>query len=54
MSDEKTADAICRETGAKKMLLHSCHNLSREEIEEGATYVALMRKNLENLKEALN
>ena len=54
MSDEETADAICRETGAKKMLLHSCHNLSRKEIEEGATYIALMRKNLENLKEALN
>ncbi|WP_455600447.1 metal ABC transporter substrate-binding protein [Cloacibacillus sp.] len=54
MSNEKTADAICRETGARKMLLHACHNISREEYESGATYVKLMRKNLENIKEALN
>ena len=54
MSNEKTADAICRETGARKMLLHACHNISREEFESGATYVKLMRKNLENIKEALN
>lgn len=54
MSNEKTADAICQETGAHKRLLHSCHNLSRAEFEAGATYISLMRKNLESLKEALN
>ncbi|MDO5114574.1 MAG: metal ABC transporter substrate-binding protein [Synergistaceae bacterium] len=54
MSNEKTADAICQETGAQKRLLHSCHNLSRAEIDGGASYISLMRKNLEALKEALN
>ena len=54
MSNEKTADAICRETGAKKLLLHSCHNVTPEELDSGATYVGLMRVNLKNLKEALN
>ncbi len=53
MSNEKTADAICQETGARKRLLHSCHNLSRADFEAGATYISLMRKNLEGLKEAL-
>ena len=54
LSNEKIADAICRETGARKLILHSCHNLSLADFEGGATYTGLMRKNLENLKEALN
>ena len=53
MSNEKTAEAICNETGAKKTLLHSCHNLSRSEYEQGATYISLMRNNLNSLREAL-
>ena len=53
MSTEKTAEAICNETGAKKTLLHSCHNLSRSEYEQGATYISLMRNNLNSLREAL-
>lgn len=54
MSNEKTADTICRETGAKKLMLHSCHNLSKDEIKNNETYITLMRKNLKNLREALN
>ncbi|MEG1825512.1 MAG: zinc ABC transporter substrate-binding protein, partial [Cloacibacillus sp.] len=54
LSNENTTDAICRETGAKKRLLHSCHNLSLAEMQGGVTYIGLMRKNLESLKEALN
>ena len=54
LSNENTSDAICRETGAKKRLLHSCHNLSLAEMQGGVTYIGLMRKNLESLKEALN
>ncbi|MCR5336360.1 MAG: metal ABC transporter substrate-binding protein [Synergistes sp.] len=54
MSNEKTADTICRETGAKKLMLHSCHNLSKDEIKNNETYITLMRNNLKNLREALN
>lgn len=49
-STGKTADMLCGETGAKKSLLHSCHNVTKEEWENGETYVSLMRKNLENIK----
>ena len=53
-SNQKIADAIVEETGAKKLLLHSCHNLTSEQMNNGVTYLDLMRDNLENLKEALN
>ena len=53
-SDEKTADAIVAATGCEKWLLHSCHNVSREDYENGVTYLDLMRGNLESLKKAVN
>lgn len=54
LSDPKTARAISEETGAKMLLFHSCHNVSKEELENGATYLSLMKQNLENLKKGLN
>ncbi len=53
-SNHKVADSISEATGAKAMLLHSCHNVSRKDLEKGVTYLELMRKNVESLKEALN
>jgi zinc transport system substrate-binding protein len=53
LSNEKIADAVCEETGAKKLMLHACHNITRADLEGGATYLSLMRQNVENLKEAL-
>lgn len=52
-SSEKMADTICGETKAKKLLFHSCHNVTKDEFESGITYVELMNKNLTALKEAL-
>ncbi len=52
LSTPRTAKLIAEETGAQMLLLHSCHNLSKEE--QGETYLSLMRKNLENLKIGLN
>ncbi|MCQ4022944.1 MULTISPECIES: metal ABC transporter substrate-binding protein [unclassified Ruminococcus] len=54
MSNHAVADAICKETGAKALLFHSCHNLTRDETNAGETYLSLMNKNLKNLKIALN
>lgn len=48
------ARSISEETGAKMLLFHSCHNVSAAEFKEGANYLDLMKKNLENLKTALN
>ncbi len=53
LSNERMADTICEATGAKKLLFHSCHNVSKSDFEGGATYVSLMRQNIENLKEAV-
>lgn len=53
-SSQKTARILAEETGAEIRLFHSCHTVSYQEIEQGATYVTLMEKNVEVLKEALN
>lgn len=53
-SSRKTADVLAEETGAKELLFHSCHNVSAEELEDGATYLSLMWNNVAALKEALN
>ena len=53
-SNEKVADSVVEVVNAKKSLLHSCHNLSKEELSRGEDYISIMSQNLENLKEALN
>ena len=53
-SSTKIADTLCDETGAAKLMLHSCHNVSKQDIENNVSYVDLMKQNLENLKVALN
>lgn len=53
LSNHKAADAICAETGAEALLLHSCHNISKEEYQAGVTYLSLMRQNRDNLIEGL-
>ncbi|WP_026368185.1 metal ABC transporter solute-binding protein, Zn/Mn family [Aminiphilus circumscriptus] len=51
--DPKVARAIASETGARLLLLHGAHNLSREEREQGLTYLQIMRDNLARLREGL-
>lgn len=53
LSNHTVADMVAAETGAKALLLHSCHNITKEEMARGATYISLMRQNYENLKEGL-
>lgn len=52
-SNEKMADVICEDTGCQKLLFHSCHNVSAEQLKDGVSYLALMWSNVESLKEAL-
>lgn len=52
-SNQKIANTIQEETGAVPLRFHSCHNLSKDEMERGETYLSLMTQNAENLKEAL-
>jgi zinc transport system substrate-binding protein len=53
LSNEKIADTICEETGAKKLLLHAVHNISKRDFDRGASYYGLMSQNIQNLQEAL-
>ena len=52
-SNEKMADMICEDTGCAKLLFHSYHNVSADELRDGVGYLELMQNNLEALKEAL-
>lgn len=54
MSNKKVAKTLCDETGAKMLLFHSCHNVTKEEFEEGVTYLQLMKQNLDNLRVGVN
>ena len=53
MTDPRIARVIAEETGADMLLLHSCHNLSKDEMAAGETYLSLMRQNAEHLKAGL-
>ena len=54
LSNENIAGAIAEATGTEVRTFYSCHNLSAEEFEEGETYLSMMQKNVETLKEVLN
>ena len=53
LSNKKIAGTISEETGAKVLLLHSCHNISKEDFEAGRSYIELMTENLNSLREAV-
>ena len=53
MSNQKMADTVCEETGAQKLLFHTCHNVTKAEFESGATYLSLMQNNVLALQKAL-
>ena len=54
MIDPKVARAIAEETGAELLMMHSAHNLTKDEMASGETYISIMKKNAENLKKGLN
>lgn len=54
MSNQQMANTVAEATGAKTMLFHTCHNVTKAEFESGATYQSLMQNNVLALKAALN
>ena len=54
MSNQQMANTVAEATGAKTMLFHTCHNVTKAEFESGATYLSLMQNNVLALKAALN
>ena len=53
LSSQKVAQAIAETTGAKVLTFHSCQTVSRQELADGETYLSLMWKNVEALREGL-
>jgi zinc transport system substrate-binding protein len=49
----RSAETIAKESGATVLLLHGAHNISRDDLAGGVTFIALMKKNLENLRTGL-
>ena len=54
LSSQKVAQAIAETTGAKVLTFQSCQTVSRQDMEAGATYLSLMERNVEALKEGLS
>lgn len=52
-SNQAVAKAVGEQTGAELLLLHSCHNVTKEDFEAGVTYLSLMQSNAENLEKGL-
>ena len=52
-SNGNIARAICESSGAVRRTFNSCHNVTREQMENGETYVSLMTENLDAVREAL-
>ncbi|MDR2584426.1 MAG: metal ABC transporter substrate-binding protein [Fibromonadaceae bacterium] len=53
LTNRNTAEAVAEQTGAKMLLLHSYHNVSKQEFENGTTYLDLLKQNIANLKTGL-
>lgn len=53
LSTQAVARTVAEETGAKILTLHSMQTVSQAEFEAGETYVSLMQKNVEALREGL-
>lgn len=53
LSSGKIAETISIEADVPVYLLHTCHNLSKEEFEKGETYLSLMKSNIENIKKVI-
>lgn len=51
--EPKIAQAISRDTGAKLLRLHGAHNISKDELRKGVTFISIMEENLESLEEGL-
>ena len=54
LNSGKVAKTIAEETDAKAMQIQTLHNLSKDDFDRGETWVSLMTRNLDVLKEALD
>ncbi len=53
-ADGSIADTVTNATGCEKRIFYSCHSISEAQFEDGESYLSLMEKNLEVLREVLS
>jgi len=53
-SNHKAADAIAETAKVETALLHSCHNVSQQQKDNGESYITLMKQNIDILEKVLN
>ncbi|NTW38051.1 MAG: zinc ABC transporter solute-binding protein, partial [Syntrophobacteraceae bacterium] len=53
LMEPRVAETLSRETGAALLMLHGAHNVSKEDLERGVTFLEIMERNLANLKVGL-
>ena len=49
----RVAETIARETGAKVLMLHAAHNLTKDEFQRQVSFISLMEEDLRNLQTGL-
>lgn len=54
LSNGNIARSIADSSGAKVETFYTCHNITRDDFNAGETYLSLMERNVNSLKEALN
>jgi zinc transport system substrate-binding protein len=50
LASPKIAETLSKETNTKMLLLNAAHNLTKEDFENKATFLSIMKDNLKNLK----
>jgi len=50
----RLAQTIAEETGARMLKLHTGHNVSKEDIKKGSSFLTMMEDNLANLKSGMH
>lgn len=53
LSNKNIAAALSEQTGVKLLELHSAHNVTLDDFKSGVTYVDIMRRNMNALKEGM-
>jgi zinc transport system substrate-binding protein len=53
LENQQLAEALAQENGVKILLLNSAHNLSKDDLKDGLSYLDIMRSNLKQLSTGL-
>ncbi len=51
--EPRVAEVLAKETGAQILRLHGAHNISKEDLDRGVTFISIMEDNLNSLRKGL-